>query len=341
VTDARDDYLWDRSGPPDPDVVRLERALGEFRPGPATVGVAAGPADAPLDAARAPLRNLSRLVFRFAVAASVLAALLVGLAWLARGDGVPGGGSSPQASWAVEAIAGSPLVSSPDGDIALTGTTRAAVGRTIVTDERSRARVEIAALGHVEVAPKSRLRLLGTSESEHRLALDRGRLSALTRAPPRRFFVETPHAIAADLGCAFTLDVADDGTSVLRVTSGYVAFERQGIEAVVPAGAECRAVPGVGPGTPLFFDAPQDLRDALARFDFEGSREEDLRAALAAARPRDALSVWHLLVRARGDARARAYERLAALAPPPATVTRDAVMKMEKSALEQWRDAIR
>jgi hypothetical protein len=26
-----DDYLWDRSGEPDPDVERLERVLGEFR----------------------------------------------------------------------------------------------------------------------------------------------------------------------------------------------------------------------------------------------------------------------------------------------------------------------
>jgi hypothetical protein len=29
VTDAPDDYLWDRRGPVDPDVERLERAHGE------------------------------------------------------------------------------------------------------------------------------------------------------------------------------------------------------------------------------------------------------------------------------------------------------------------------
>jgi hypothetical protein len=166
-------------------------------------------------------------------------------------------------------------------------------------------------------------------------------VSALTWAPPRRFFVETPTAVAADLGCSFTLDVAPDGASLLRVDSGYVAFERSGLESIVPAGAECRARPGVGPGTPVLLDAPAPLREALSRFDFEGAREADLDAALAAARPEDALSVWHLFPRAPAPARERLYDRLAALAPPPGDVSRAAVLALDKATLERWRDALR
>jgi hypothetical protein len=36
-------------------------------------------------------------------------------------------------------------------------------------------------------------------------------------APPRLFFVDTPSAVAADLGCSYTLEVKDDGAGVLRV----------------------------------------------------------------------------------------------------------------------------
>ncbi len=306
--------------------MRLERALGEFGAGPRTQ-----PPDTD-----APLRGLSRLSLRLAVGATVAAAVLVAVAWIAR----PGRASYPpaaQGTWTVAAVSGAPTL----GERALSGEARADAGATLSTDEKSRARVDVANLGHVEVAPSSTVRLLATGGSGHRIALDRGRISALTWAPPRTFFVETPTAVAADLGCSFTLDVDAAGVSHLVVSTGWVAFERGGIEAVVPAGAECRSKPGIGPGTPFFSDAPAVLLSALSRFDFEGGKPEDVDVVLAAARFEDALTLWHLLPRVPSAVRPRVYDRLASLSPPPAGVTRDAALSLDKAVLEAWRDSIR
>ncbi|HEX8852241.1 MAG TPA: hypothetical protein VF754_02080, partial [Pyrinomonadaceae bacterium] len=78
--------------------------------------------------------------------------------------------------------------------------------------------------------------------------------------------------------------------------------------------------------------------DALARFDFEGGAGGALDTVLEGARRRDTLTLWHMLPRVAGSERTRVYERLAALAPPPAGVTREGVMRLDASMLESWKD---
>ena len=62
-----------------------------------------------------------------------------------------------------------------------------------------------------------------------------------------------------------------------------------------------------------------------------------MNVVLSAARKRDGLSLWHLLSSTEGPARERVYERLAALVPPPAGVTREGVLALEERMLDRWR----
>jgi hypothetical protein len=217
---------------------------------------------------------------------------------------------------------------------------RLGVGQWLETDGVSKAKIDVADIGHVEVQPNTRIRLVETGPYEHRLALARGAMEAQIMAPPRLFFVETPSAVAVDLGCAYTLEVDEAGRGLLRVTLGWVAFEREGRESVVPAGARCQTRPGVGPGTPAFEDAPLALRNALTWFDFEQGGAPALEAVLAAARQRDSLTLWHLLPRAAAAERGSVYDRLKALIPPPEPVTREGIMRLDPHLLSLWWEAI-
>ncbi|HZH32530.1 MAG TPA: FecR domain-containing protein [Pyrinomonadaceae bacterium] len=237
------------------------------------------------------------------------------------------------ASWEVARLAGAPSIDA--GRIGQTGRLR--IGEWLETDAGSRAQIKVADIGQVEIDPGTRIRLVETRETEHRLELARGRMHANIYAPPRLFFVDTPSAVAADLGCAYTLEVDDEGSSVLHVTAGWVAFETKDRESMVPAGAACRTQPGVGPGTPYFEDASKLFLDSLAKFDFAGGGREALRLVVAEARARDTLTLWHLLARVAGEERAGVYERLAALAPPPAGVTRDGVLLLDPAMLSAWK----
>ena len=265
---------------------------------------------------------------RRAVAFACALAVLGGAAWLYRGATRP--------AWEVARLAGAPTV----GSSRISERGKLAVGQWLETDAASRAQIQVANLGQVDIDPQSRVRLMETRWNEHRLELARGRMHARIWAPPRVFFVNTPSAVAADLGCAYTLEVDDRGRSLLHVTSGWVALETPGRESVVPAGAACVTQPGRGPGTPFFEDAPEPFLAALARFDFEGGGPDALRRVLDESRPRDTLTLWHLLARADAEDRARVYERLAAFAPPPEGVTREGVLRLERAMLERWKESL-
>lgn len=313
------DYLWDRSGQPDPEVVRLETLLGTLR----------HTGRAPVLPARAPFGRGRTLAWLAAAAALLLVA---GAAWVAVG--------MRRGAWDVRAVEGTPVVDGrPFEDRG-----RLSIGDWLVTDAVSRASVAVARIGSVDVFPNTRVQLVESKGREHRMALERGTIHARIWAPPKFFFVNTPAAVAIDLGCEYTLQVDDAGAGLLRVTQGWVAFESDGRESFIPQGAMGATRPGVGPGTPWYEDAPSGYAAALATLDFgppdEAARATALDAVLTSARRRDALTLWHLLARGTVQERARVYDRLAALAPPPPGVTREGVLAGDRRMRDVWWDSL-
>jgi hypothetical protein len=236
---------------------------------------------------------------------------------------VLGRGLLPSGGWVVTRLAGLPSVASAP----LRGTGSLRVGQWVETDDSSRALIAVGRIGHVEVRPRTRIRLVVARPDEHRLALARGAIEAKVDTVPRLFFVETPVGTAIDLGCAYTLEMDSLGNGLLRVTAGEVEFQSR-YEARVPMGAVVETRAGVGPGIPYVEDAPETLRRALVAF--------DVRGILKVARPDDAISLWHLLQRVGPPQRGAVYDRLAALVPPPAGVTRSAALALDGPALDAY-----
>ncbi len=257
-------------------------------------------------------------------AAAVLAVTIIGAWWY-------GQLSSP--SWNIAVVEGAVRIGS---DI-LSGEGQIRVGDLLETGETARARIQVGAIGHVEVEPRTRIRLLQASLTDHRLGLDEGTIRATIIAPPRLFFVQTPSALAVDLGCVYTLQVDSAGASVLHVTSGWVALEFNGRESIVPAGAMCKTRPGFGPGTPYQEDASEGMIDALEEFDFEGATKEALEKVLAEARNLDSITLWHLFFRTHGTERAGVYDRLASLVPAPSGVTREGMLAGNPDMIAKWQ----
>ena len=408
-----DDYLWDGSGQPDPEVRRLEELLKPFRYSPidAQTGSAA--------AARTGMASFSRrkrIVRRLSAAAAIAAAVLLCVLGLVGGRTIWRWLSPAAPGWQVVALTGGPTIASER----LGGSGMLPVGQWIETDAASRAEVKVGLIGTALLEPNTRARLLKASATEHRLGLERGTLHARIWAPPRLFYVETPSAVAVDLGCAYTITVDESGGSLIRVEAGWVAFEDHGRESFVPEGAVCATRAGSGPGTPYYEDAPLTLVEALKVIDggvaggiaggvpggvrrgvtdgvsggvaggvrggvsggvtssINGGvpggmrsgvtggipggirdgvpggvdqavtgearsspavlHERALDAVLESARPRDALTLWHLLSRIEGADRGRVYDRMSVLVPPPTGVTREGALAGDRRMLDLWWD---
>ena len=328
----KDDYLWDGSGEPDPEVQKLEKTLGRYRhnqPAPQFDQIAETPK------VKRPW-NFFDLSWEYqlgAVAASLLLAVTVFLFMRQRSTRNLG------PSWEVARLEGAPRVGWHSlGEKSGPGKLR--IGQTLVTDSSSRASISLDETGRVEVDPGSRLRLMTNGPGRKRLSLERGTIHAVIWAPPGEFVVDTPSAVAVDLGCVYTLHVDDSGAGLLRTTMGWVGFKLNGHESFIPAGAICQTRPKTGPGTPYMEDASASFRDALSRFDFEShtpaERNALLGILLADARKNDALTLWHLLSRVSDADRPGLYDRIAGLAPPPEDVTREGILRLDRQMLDAW-----
>ena len=284
--DRRDDsYLWDGTGVPDPDVVGLEKTLGALRHRGRPPRLPEGSTAVTVE------RTATR--WRWMAAAAVLV-LAAGAGWLAL--------ALRSSTWTVNSVAGAPAI----GDRAVVTQARLKQGEWLVTDNQSRARIAVGGIGNVDVEPNTRVQLV-EADGEHRMALDRGTIHARIWAPPKLFFVNTRAALAVDLGCAYTLQIDEQGAGLLRVTSGWVGLEREGRDAFVPEGAVC-AMRNDGPGTPRYEDAPSGYGEALTVLDFSGlddpRRGAALELVISTARRRDAMTLWHLLTRGTPEERA-------------------------------------
>jgi hypothetical protein len=58
------------------------------------------------------------------------------------------------------------------------------------------------------------------------------------------------------------------------------------------------------------------------------------------ARPKDVMTLWHLLSRGSLEERSLVCGRMTELAPPPAGVSCDAVLRGDRSALDRWWDSL-
>lgn len=303
-----EDYLWDKSGPPDADVARLEQLLGELR-----------------WSKRALQRRKSvRWAHQkrwWAIAAAAVLVLCAGSAFLV--------------------LRMHSMQHLTPWRLSLAGQKPSAVrtGQIVQTGGATRAEMESDFVGEIKIEPDSRLRVMAARDDEQRMALDHGTIHALIWAPPTKFIVDTPAAKTVDLGCQYTLHVAKDGKGFLTVEVGWVAFQWHNIESFIPAGAACTTRPGHGPDTPHFVDAPEALTKAVAEFDLTGNKQA-LNEALSAARPRDGLTLWHLLQRTQGGERAEVFDRFATLVKLPSSLTREGVLKGDPKSMDAAWDAL-
>lgn len=309
-----DDYLWDRSGPADPHVQRLEELLAPLAH------------DRPLDELRLRRRRRAPWILGSLVAIAAAVALFFYLRPTAGGPCAGGAGFAFTATGGTVGCANEQLARGvlPIGGVLDTGS--------------ATAQLAIAEIGTAELAANTRVRL-DRSEANQRqqLHLEQGRMHARVTAPPRIFAVTTPSTAVTDLGCEYTIEIDRTGKGFIQVQSGMVELETAARGVIVaPAGTRARMRENRAPSLPVVEGASAALGDAVIAW--EQGTPDAVTALLAAAAPTDAITLVTVAVVSEAD-RARVLERLGALAPPPAGVTVASALA-DPAPLARWRDAI-
>jgi len=327
------DYLWDRGGPVDAEVAGLERLLAPQRwRGDARHGGRGRSGGLPVPAPRH--RRTRRWPVALAAVAT-LALLAIGARlWYGHRLDWP-----VQQPWQVALAEGEVRIDGRE----VAGEAQLAPGAVLATGD-GRVRLRAARIGEVVVGEGSRFRIVTTGGGRHRTELQHGRLWARVWAPPGAFGVSTPAGDVFDLGCEFVLDAREDGSGALTVRSGWVQIDNRWREVLVPRGARVEFGAGGRPGTPFDLGASDRFLAALRALDVQPPGAEPdpeaVRALVAASRPQDAISLLSLLQARPQLVDGPVFDRLAALMPADARVTRAALRERGAHALSPWWNAL-
>jgi hypothetical protein len=317
--ERREQYLWDPTAPPVPDVRALEERLASARFDPRRRPLALPPLTS---------RGMGRFKTA-ALAAAAVAAIAIGLAgyWSWRWSWTAG------ASWAAEI---------DDPATRSTVKTALAVDRPLQLARTSSARVEIARIGTMSVSPGSAVTLAETTSSRHRVQLDRGSVSVRIWAPPGLFALRTPAGIIRDLGCIFDLTVDAEGTSRVRVDTGWVQMDNDFGQSLVPAGAVGEMRRLAPPGVPIYLDASDVFAAAVraAQAGGDAAERRKLDTIVRTARQRDVLTLLMLAEPSAADVKRVLLDRAAHLWPPPSGVSVDAIVAGDRAQLWKWHGAL-
>lgn len=319
------DYLWDRSGAPDPDVARLESLLSPLAH------------TAPLDELR--LRRAKSRMPMFVAMATAFAAVVALVLWWRW----------PATSEGYEGVActgfGFPF-NGQGGAVKCNGIDLAVgvvpVSGTLDTGARE-AELVIADIGKAQLGAQTRVRLDHSQFGKrHQLHLEHGRMHAKVNAVPKVFAVTTPSADVTDLGCEYTLELDRSGAGKIEVITGQVELETvKGAVLLAPAGTHARLLPGRRASLPLATSASPKLVAAVRELEstVEFSDPRRIAQVLAAADVRDAITVLNLYRVVPVAQKRTVLETLAKLVCPPQGMTVDEATS-DKDLLEMWLDEV-
>jgi FecR-like protein len=266
---------------------------------------------------------------RLAVAAALLLAWALGITqpW----------STEVQPSYLVE------LLAAPQDSSSVQIKRRLRRGEHIETGPGQSARIEVAELGQLTLDSNSLLRVGDSSEidGEHYLRLERGAVTASIFASPRIFQLGIPGGIAVDLGCVYRAEIEGDGQTRISVISGAVSLEALGSQVYVPRGASVWARVGEGPGTPIWDEADPEIRRIVRELDTGAAlrfESDAFQSLFERTRPRDSLSIWHLMSRAQGRDRFVYAKLLARLVPMPEGYEPDDCVYAGTAGYVAWRE---
>ncbi|HEY0874282.1 MAG TPA: FecR family protein [Vicinamibacterales bacterium] len=308
--DRLDAYLWDPAAPPDPAVVELERRLSPIRfdpaarPLPQHSNLAAG--------ATVASHSRRRWTLPLAAAAALVLAIAIYANWRwSWPDSRP---------WPVTTTAGrsDPL----------------AVGNTLRTSADSPALVRVARIGTMRVEGNSAVTLRETRGGRHRLVLRHGTVHVRVWAPPFSVGFQTPAGEVRDLGCEFEL-TARDGTTRVRVTSGWVQLDNLFGETLVPAGASSHMAADTPPAVAIYDDAHAGFREAVLAYERTPGDATSVRSIVDRARDRDVLTLLQLVLRYPSAADAL-LARAAELDPPDDERDIERARSGDRAAVGRW-----
>lgn len=212
-------------------------------------------------------------------------------------------------------------------------------GDIIKTVVSSSVVISIPDVGKIKLLENTSLKRL---DEENTAQLINGNLEITNSGALENFKLEIPKAVIEDFytGNNYTVNVNEDGESIIKISSGWLEVQTQYDESVFPQGFELKLDDERGMGLPYPSDSDPSYVNQLEEYIFNGKKLNVLTIVLNKSKEEDAVTLWNLLRRVDDMQREQVYAKLAELVPPPKEVKKQEVLDLDSKMLYAWLDKI-
>lgn len=237
--------------------------------------------------------------------------------------------------WSVISIEGNPIISGrPDKS------DKWDQGETLVTDETSKASVQIPKVGTMEVGPNSLLVLDKAKDGANLVIMRNGKVSVINKEDMADFTLLLNDFEIVDRGGKFELENLSVPGAKLKVSTAFVEILYNGNSYMVNESHTCTLRKGFRPGIPVHKNASDSLLAAIELFDFGNGGEASVEKIISLAKEEDMLTLLALIPVVPQLQRQIIFQEISNRFPPPESVTRAGIIRLEKDMLYRWWEEI-
>lgn len=233
--------------------------------------------------------------------------------------------------WKVRTITGKVLV---NGQLNISE--RWEENESLVTDSFSKAVVNVPGTARIEVNSNSFLILQKAKDKQNRIKISKGKLRVINNSLMPYLSIEADHSVIHDRGGTFEIAINDNTTTSVEVEYGYLEIEQKGRNYFIDKGYTCDIRQNYHPGTPYRIDASEELKNEVRKFDYENGGDNSVQQIISLSTESDMLTLLSLIERVSSSYRSILFSKIAAYFPPPAKVTLEGIIKLDRDMLEQW-----
>lgn len=227
-----------------------------------------------------------------------------------------------------------------NGVLLINGTTIAngnwSQDETLTTEDNSSATVLIPKIGTLDIGPLSVLNLVRAKDGSNEIQINRGTVTINNSIDMPELIVKAENVDIIDRGGQFTVQNTGYEGAIISVKFAFVELEYNGDTYYIDENYSCKVRSGFRPGIPFHKDASDSLKAAIENFDYKNGGESAVEKIIALAKEHDALTLLALIPQVKQLQRQIIFQEISNRFPPPESVTRAGILRLEQEMLYRW-----
>lgn len=233
--------------------------------------------------------------------------------------------------WKVRTVSGNVII---NGQVSQSS--RWEEGESLLTDQFTKAVVNVPNTGRIEVGENTLLVLKKAKDGSNRVKLVNGSIRIINSNPMPNLEIELNNSELIDRGGTFEVSVDDELIARVQVEFGFLEIMQRGRTYYIDEGYICEMHPDKHPGTPYRFDASDLLKSEVLKFDYQNGGDQSVEIIINSAAESDMLTLLALITRTSESYRSILFNKIASYFPPPPDVTREGISRLDADMLESW-----